>query len=255
MSSASSYAPPLDRLLTESRDVYATDGSRLVQELGLARDHVPELLRMLEDATLYASESALQAPLLACLAIGSLRVIEAVPRILGCVDRFNDEYYFWYEVLPAILEPIGPDLLPVLDDWLAGPEVGHSSTLAICEILGRMVGNEPELRDPAVLTLTKCLGRRIAELDEDFQATGIVVSFLLDWHAVESADLIERAYEAGIVDQSICGDIDTMRSELSAGLDVTDKPRNPRSPSIPEPGLPSKRKDPVRLAKKKKRRR
>ncbi len=57
-----------------------------------------------------------------------------------------------------------------------------------------------------------------------------MIGYLADLKAIESAEVIERAFAAGLVDESVCGDWTTIREELGvAGLGlVPDRPRRPR---------------------------
>jgi hypothetical protein len=50
---------------------------------------------------------------------------------------------------------------------------------------------------------------------------------LLNLQAVESAEAIERAYSAGVVDEGVCGDWESVRQELGVpGLGLP-QPKNP----------------------------
>ena len=90
-----------------------------------------------------------------------------------------------------------------------------------------------------------------------------MVGYLLDLDAVESAEVIERAFAAGVIDEMVAGDWTTVREELGVtglGL-VPDRPRpqpqNPYSafsawvgPSVPaNPGDHSNRRQKDRKAK------
>jgi hypothetical protein len=63
-----------------------------------------------------------------------------------------------------------------------------------------------------------------------YSFNAFLIGYLADLKSSESAEVIERAFAAGLVDESVCGDWTTIRQELGvAGLGlVPDRPRPPR---------------------------
>ncbi len=141
------------------------------------------------------------------------------------LDELGDD---WYTVeFHHVFGLIGPPAIPALAAYLAdrdSPEFARVSTAyGLCEVGKR----HPETRRHVVEALTSQLASREPNL---YSLNGCVVGYLLDLRAVESAEVIERAYAAGVVDESVCGYWSEIRQELGGselGL-VPDRPKPDR---------------------------
>jgi hypothetical protein len=93
--------------------------------------------------------------------------------------------------------------------------------------LSNIAQRHPGTREPVVAYLSNQLAR-FAENDEALNA--FIIDYLLSLKAVEAAEVIERTYAAGRVDESVIGTWDDVRRELGVagvGLVTKDSPRNP----------------------------
>jgi hypothetical protein len=89
-----------------------------------------------------------------------------------------------------------------------------------------VVANHPETRAQVVGILTAQLSRREPK---QYGLIASMVSDLLDLDAVESAEVIERAFAAGVVDEGCIGNFEKVREELGVeglGLPQPKKPYN-----------------------------
>jgi hypothetical protein len=119
---------------------------------------------------------------------------------------------------------IGPPAVPAMAAYLAdrgNSEYGRiSAANGLCEVGKR----HPEARQQIVEALERQLSRHEPEM---YSLNGFLVGYLTDLRAVESAGVIERAYAAGVVDETTCGYWSEIRRELGAsefGL-VPDRPK------------------------------
>lgn len=234
-----------------------------VAEFALTQTHIPALIEVVrrwgEDED--PDEEGWAAPVHAWRAAAQLRAVELVEPLLAMQNRLDEQGNEWYsEEFPLVFGMIGATALSALSAYLADrdnlefPRV--SAACGLCEIGKR----HPETRRRVVEVLTEELAKHEPEV---YSLYGCLVGYLIALGAVESAEVIERAYAAGVVDETVCGDWAVVREELGVtglGL-VPDRPRprpqNPYSrfsawvgPSVPaDPGDPDRRRQKDRKAK------
>jgi len=129
------YHDPVAQLLTLGDP---RQGGRMAPEwrdylaLGLAPEHVPELVRMALDEDLHGADlesPEVWAPLHAWRALGQLRAESAVEPLLQLLDRSDDDDSM-QEDLPRVFGMIGPAAIPGLRDFLADAEHGVWARIA-----------------------------------------------------------------------------------------------------------------------------
>lgn len=249
MSNEGLYPPPLDRLKEFGRPSDAWDASRgaqdYVAELGLTFQHVPGLLRVARqwlDADWDAEqvEPDVWAPIYAWRALGQLGAVEAVEPLLEMMDGLDKTDDDWHmEEFPEVFARIGPDAVDALRRYVADPTHGRYPRSVAGHGLVQIAKRRPECRDAAVAAL----GSALAAYEENgLESNAFLVTNLLELKGVEQAELIERAFAAGQVDDEICGYWDHVREELGVeGLGLApDRPPRPRQTSYlrldgPEP--------------------
>ena len=228
-----SLRPPLDRLARrgsahETRRWREYDPD-YVREFTLTLADVPDLLDLarqwLDAENLPEEEHLWSAPIHAWRSLAQLEAIEAVHPLLDMqakLDARNDDWYV--EEFHDVFAMIGPFAIPALADYFsdhARPEFARvSAANGLCEIAKRHVGS----RVRVVEILTAELGARV---ERQYCLNGLLVAYLLDLQAVESAEVIERAFAANVVDEMVTGDWQDARQALGVkelGL-VPDRPR------------------------------
>ena len=189
-----SYPAPVDKLLTygkpEPRDAQNWPD---YLELGLGSEHIPDLLRMTADEGLWeAGEDSPEnwAPVHAWRALGQLRAL---------MDELTQVYGL-----------IGAAAIPTIEAYLADKSHQEAAGL-VADSLRHMAKLYPEDRDEAVAALMRRL-ENFAENEHELNA--FLISSLVDLKALEAAPLIERAFAADRVDESIVGDWDDVQVEL-----------------------------------------
>jgi hypothetical protein len=202
-----------------------------VAEFGLCPEHIPALVEIAcqwAETDERPKDDTLYAPVHAWRALGQLRAVEAVEPLLSMQNRLDELGDDWYlEEFHDVFGLVGPLAIPAMADFLAdrgNSEYGRvSSANGLCEVGKRF----PETRHQVVELLATQLARREPDV---YSLNGLVVCYLTDLQAVESAEVIERAFAAGVVDETICGDWSDIRQELGAselGL-VPERPKPDR---------------------------
>lgn len=216
--STSDYTSPVSQLLTCGRPK-ATRRSRwpnYVEEYGLTDADVPDLIQLaVEDELDWDDDIECYAPIHACRALGQLRAESAIHAMIALLaDRDND----WFmEELPVIFGMIGPASIPALSIYLNSTEPSIWSKVAASGGLEQIAVRHPEHRDECVGLITDVLSRHQHQPPE---LNGNLVSRLLDLQAVESVDVIEKAYKEGPMDEMVCGS--WARVQIELGLATAD---------------------------------
>ncbi len=149
------------------------------------------------------------APIHAWRALGQLHAQAAVEPLLAKLIDWQDDD--WTVELERVFALIGPPALPMLIRFAGEEHPEYPLTASIWSI--KQIGLEhPESRDTVVAALTAQL-HRYPEQDEVINA--FLISGLLDLDARETIPLVEAAFAADRVDESICGDWDEVSDEFS----------------------------------------
>jgi hypothetical protein len=221
-------------------------------ELALTHDEVPALLELLGhwpsvvtgdplgEEPAGSRQSLWAAPIHAWRALAQLKAVEAVGPMLAMADPLDEITDDWsFEEWPQVFGMIGSPAIEPLADYMA--DASHREFARVLAINGlkRIAERHADARPLVVALLTEQLARHEAEattLNAD------IVAALLDLKAVESAETIERAYAADVVDESVCGGWGEVRAELGVeGLGLAPLERRERwnwiftPPQIPRP--------------------
>jgi hypothetical protein len=205
--------------------------------MGIDSEHIPDLIRMVEDDELNRAHSdslEVWAPAHAWRALGQLRAeaaVEPLIRLLYRIDEFHDDWVG--EEVPDVFGMIGSAAIPALTDYLMELAHGLWARAAAAHGLAEIGKRHPEARDDCVAALTQVLE---GFADHDPTLNGLVISFLVDLKGIEAAPVMERAFAADCVDISILGDWEDAQIELGllAGRQ-TPPPQYIWAPDVPGP--------------------
>ena len=219
----SSYNGPVNKLLSlgeprgnEWRDYAA---------LNLSFENIPDLIRMATDDQLNDAPQAgplVWAPVHAWRALGQLHAAEAIAPLLSLfqrIEKFQDD---WVQSdVPKALGQIGAAAIEPAAHYLADASHDEWARIAAAETLGKIATAHPDLR-------AACVGKLAAQLEKFSEQSETLNAFLVsplwDLRAVEVMPLIERAYSAGRVDESVLGDVED--AQIHFGL----KPKREQMP-------------------------
>lgn len=219
------YPPPVAQLLSLGRLKLA--GSWLdYASLGIGPEHVADLIRVLLDEDLLFSydETEACAPIHAWRALGQFGAVEAIEPLLSLLHLTDDEGNDWVgEECSVVLGMIGPPAIPAVSAYLADAEHGEWAGAVASDALRQIAVRHPEARDDCVAALMRQLESYEAQ-NRSLNAS--LIYDLVQLHAVEAAPLMERAFEADVMDLALMGDWEDAQIEL--GLleqRITPRPR------------------------------
>lgn len=202
------YAPPLDKLLTLGEFYLRTSVDWVdYLALGIGPDHIPDLLRMVNDEELNDLESEspeVFAPIHALRALGQLRDESLIQPLLQILTNHEDDDWLadeWLEEdIPRVFGLIGPAAIPALSDYLADASRGVFARNYAASALMVIAERYPEHHSSCVEGLTRTL-ERFEENEDELNAT--IINDLTELRAADTFPLIKKAYEAGRVGKSI----------------------------------------------------
>ena len=234
--------PPLDRLARkgDARDYWEWPDRDpdYVLEFALTHDHVPSLLKLAcrwgDSESLPDDNHLWAAPIHAWRALAQLGAVEVVRPLLAVQSELAERGDDWYlSEFPNVFGLVGEPSIAPLGNYLADRTKLEFPRISAADGLSKIGQLHQECRSRVVEILTAQLREHEAE---QYNLNGFLVAYLLDLGAAESADIIERAFAAGVVDASVAGDWSVVCREL--GVEeigpVTVKPKSQqRSASEP----------------------
>jgi hypothetical protein len=234
------YSSPLDKLLNIG-DPRETKPPPDYLAMGFEPEHIPELIRMATDEKLNnapGDSAEVWAPLHAWRTLGKLRAEAAVEPLLGLFERVDKHEDDWVmDDLPEVFGEIGPAALPALSAYLADRSHGFGASQAAAESITKIAQSYPESRDNCVAALSRQLSKFTAN---GKALNGSLVAVLVDLGAVEAAPVMERAFAAGRVDQTVAGDWEDVQIDLGLKAERKTSGKSPIFASFREllgPGL------------------
>lgn len=216
------YQPPVASLLTLGRPSGSWPNYR---DLGLTEADVPELVRMAGDPALNGADGEsleVWAPLHAWRALGQLQAAAAAEPLVSLLSELDDSDWF-REELPEVMALIGPPAIPPLAAYLADGSHDLWPRITAATALQQIVVAHPAARAEAIAPLVGQL-ERFADNDETLN--GSLILSLAELNEVAAAPLMERAFAADRVDQSIMGDWEEVQIALGLLSErITPRPR------------------------------
>ncbi len=221
------YTEPVSRLLAlgepDLKENYREKGKvRDYLPLGFSAEHVPELLRMLEDDFLwYESDpdgAESYAPIHAWRVLGQIGDPSAIEPLISLLPRIDEDNNDWIgEDFPGLLAQFGAAAIPPLEAFINEEEAPTYAVVAAQEALKEISLLHPEIRSRCVEFLSEILNREsFPGIEEEDARTvrGFILSSLIDLGAREAFSAIEAAFRKNFVDFSIAGDLEEVQVEL-----------------------------------------
>lgn len=224
-----SYSLPVNQLLTygDCRNFDIRNWPNYL-ELGITSEHIGELVRMATDEDLYqADEDSLEcwAPIHAWRTLGQLQAVAAIEPLISLFPKRDGDDNVWEwigEELPIVFGMIGSSAIPALAAYLADTSQGVFSRTTAVSSLTEIGLQHPDYHTQCITVITQQLE---SFQRQDSELNGFIVAALVDFEAMESASVIEQAFEADCVDEGIAGDWDDVQVSLGlkTGADVVNK--------------------------------
>lgn len=223
------YHPPVRQLLSLG-EVHRGEQVDYVA-LGLSMNDVPPLIRMATDYQLHGGPQdspIVWAPVHAWRALAQLRATEAIAELVELFRRADDWDDWVSEDLPKALAQFGAAAIEPVTEFLANNSRGEWARTAAAKTLGEIGETHSELRQEVIARLSAQL-EQFAGQSETLNA--MLVAELWDLKAVEAMPVIERAFAAGRVDESVNGDVEDV--QIHFGLkSVREHPPKPNKLTI-----------------------
>lgn len=210
---------PVSQLLAlgeaEARATHHPETWREYAKLGIDRSHVPDLIAILTDESLLATDGPeVMAPVHAWRILAELQAVEALPSLVSLLNEIDENNDDWVaSELPKVFNKIGGAALDVLEPFAVDVRNGPFARVCAFRSISEIGGNHPELRARCVEGVTSML--RTYQANEKFFNASLI-SDLVDLKAVESLDLIREAYAKDRVDFDVLGDFED--AEIGFGL-------------------------------------
>jgi hypothetical protein len=213
----SQYSPPVDQLLTYGDPhTHGRDWSDYFS-LGITNAHIPGLIQILEDEALFLSESEdadYWAVVHAWRLIGVLKAETAIPALIAALGRWGDEEPWWEwinEEFPSVFREIGTVTIPALVGFIADRQQLDFPRGTAARSLRGIAEHDPESRLLCIEGITQQL-KAFTENTPELNA--YLIEVLADLKAIESAAVMEQAFQLRCVDESLIGDWDEIQVDL-----------------------------------------
>ena len=183
--------------------------------IGLAHEHIPELIRMVTDPKLlWADQNSLEvwAPVHAWRALAQLRAEEAIMPIIGLFNELSDDEWASDE-LPKAVSMFGEKAIMPLREFLFDSSNKELARATAANCLEK-IGNENSLlKNDCISILAAYLEQSTIDVPT---LNGLVIAYLMELEAVDSIDVIRKAFNNGNVDITVAGDLEDV--EIHLGL-------------------------------------
>ncbi len=208
------YTEPVSSLLTYGSADNINDWS-VYLELGLAKEHIPELIKMVGDEKLNQADvdsNEVWAPMHAWRTLGILRATEAIPTLIDQfyqIDEYNDD---WIPAeMPRVFAMIGESAIQALTQYAGNTSRTLFARAAAASSLSHIGKKHPETREACIVGIEKGL----ADYHQnDRSLNGLFIGSLLELKAGESFPTMQQAYQENCVDVMICGDLEEVEKKL-----------------------------------------
>ncbi|WYD81941.1 MAG: DUF1186 domain-containing protein [Candidatus Electrothrix gigas] len=208
------YTEPVSALLTYGSARNIKDWS-VYLELGLTKEHIPELIKMVGDEDLNQADgdsNEVWAPIHAWRTLGVLRAIEAIPALIDQLYQVDEYHNDWItKEMPHVFATIGEPAIKGLIQYAGNTSrtlYARSTAASSLRYIGK---KHPETREACIAGLEKALaGYR----QNDYYLNSSFVACLISLKAVEAFPTIQKAYQDDCVDWMACGDLEDVERAL-----------------------------------------
>lgn len=214
------YSEPVLALISLGEKAARTTKWSDYKELGITSEHIPELIRILDEIEEFWPDEPVDdapesyAPIHAWRVLGQFKAEQAIPALVKLVIWNEEGEVDWVmEEIPDVMGMIGPVSIPPLQDYLIDPNKQTWASVTFAHCLSEIGKRHPESRTACINTLQAGL-EQYEQNDETIN--GFIISYLTDLQAVEAAPVVERAFNADAVDLSVQGDFEDF--QIRVGL-------------------------------------
>jgi len=208
------YADPVNKLLNYG-NCQEIKGWPDYLKLGLTHEHIPDLIRMVTDRELlWADQDSMEvwAPVHAWRALGQLRAEEAIKPLIGLFNELSEDDWASDE-LPEVLALFGTKAIQPLREHLSDSSNKELARATAANCLEEIGSKNPSLKNDCISILVDYLDQSTFDVST---LNGLVIAHLIGLEAVDSIDVIRKAFNNGNVDLTVAGDVEDV--EILLGL-------------------------------------
>jgi len=206
------YTDPVNRLLKYGK-CEEIKGWPDYLKIGLTHEHIPELIRMVTDHKLLrADQNSLEvwAPVHAWRALGQLRADDAIKPLIGLFSELSDDDWASDE-LPEVMALFGEKAIKPLREYFLDSSNKELARATAANCLEK-IGNENSLlKNDCISILAEYLEQSTIDVPT---LNGLVIAYLMELEAVDSIDVIRKAFNNGNVDITVAGDLEDVEIQL-----------------------------------------
>jgi hypothetical protein len=224
------YQPPVSDLIALGERPLRKREPHDYRAMGIDEEHIGELARMSVDPAFNPEDDDDDRPevfaqmhaMRALCQIGTQATIEPLARLLQYEPTADyDEINDWFmEDIPKAFGNMGAVAIPCCAQLLRDNRWHTHSRFAAASALTKIAQRDPQTRQECVRLIVEQL-ERFGENEPEWN--GWLVAELVDLKAVEAASLIERAFAADLVDETVIGDWDEVQADLGLRPPLTKK--------------------------------
>jgi hypothetical protein len=208
MKSAVPYTEPVNQLLKLDSPDQIKDWATYLQ-LGITEADIPELARMAVDRHLFESEDeeAFFALIHAWRTLAELQTDQAIEPLIQALTQWGnqDDWWDWEsEEMPLVFGRLGARALPALEQVMANPKYQRYARQDAVQCVEKIFARDPSSREACIQILMAQL-EKFTRNDPDLNAH-LVTTLVMDLKAIESAELVEQAFQANRVNEDFMGD-------------------------------------------------
>ena len=206
------YTDPVNRLLKYGK-CEEIKGWPDYSKIGLTHEHIPELIRMVTDHKLLrADQNSLEvwAPVHAWRALGQLRAEEAIKPLIGLFSELSDDDWA-SEELPKAVAMLGEKAIKPLREFLLDSSNKELARATAANCLEEIGSKNPSLKNDCISILVDYLDQSTIDAPT---LNGLVIAYLMELKAVDSIDVIRKAFNNGNVDITVAGDLEDVEIQL-----------------------------------------
>lgn len=185
-------------------------GSRNYLKMGFTREHIPDLIRLVEDKELRNLPweekgnvpPQVYAQVHAWRVLAQLVAVEAIPSFIALFHYIDDDDYIGEEI-PIMLGKLGVPAIEPCREYLADQSHSTFARVAAGYALSEVGKQHPETRDACIQALISTLQ---GYQNDDETVNAFSLSYLAELKAVEAALLAEEIFKAGRAELEVAGD-------------------------------------------------
>ena len=226
MEKKNEYMHPVSQLL-ELGDSWKNQYKIDYSELEITRNHIPELIQLATDSYYLrgcSDDTQIWGTIHACRALGQLKAAEAVVPLVEMLKMIDENDEDWMiDDMPSVFESIGREATPALMRYTSNLNNTLYARVTAHNSLVKIAMSDESFKGDCIKFLRSCLGNYI---NEDSTMNAHFIDGLIDLKDIDSASLIQKAFDQECVDEMFMGDWEDCQIRLGLKQERTAPRKN-----------------------------